>query len=52
MILRRSKEGQSFLPFWGCGTYPNCKGTRRIDEDGKPELTDEEENDGRWGSRL
>jgi ssDNA-binding Zn-finger/Zn-ribbon topoisomerase 1 len=38
MVLRRPKPGQDWKAFWGCGRYPSCKGTRRINpETGKPE---------------
>jgi ssDNA-binding Zn-finger/Zn-ribbon topoisomerase 1 len=37
MKLRRPKPGQTYKPFWGCSQYPDCKGTRNIGEDGKPE---------------
>jgi len=31
MILRRSKRGANAgNQFWGCSTYPACKGTRRV----------------------
>lgn len=37
MVLRRPKPNQTWKPFWGCGDYPDCNGTRGIDEDGNPE---------------
>lgn len=43
MVLRRPKPGgKQFEPFWGCNRYPDCRGTRSIDLDGKP-VEDEEE---------
>ncbi len=36
MRLRRPKADQDWPHFWGCSTYPDCKGTRNIDSDGKP----------------
>jgi len=37
MILRQPKPNQSWKSFWGCGQYPDCKGTRNINpETGKP----------------
>lgn len=47
MILRKPKEGQTFKAFWGCGDFPNCKGTRQIGDDGRPESMDDEEEE--WG---
>jgi len=44
MRLRRPKQGQTYKPFWGCSQYPDCKGTRNIGEDGKPESDDDN-----WG---
>jgi ssDNA-binding Zn-finger/Zn-ribbon topoisomerase 1 len=37
MSLRRPKPDQSWEPFWGCSTFPECRGTRNIMSDGKPE---------------
>jgi ssDNA-binding Zn-finger/Zn-ribbon topoisomerase 1 len=38
MTLRRPKQNAEWWPpFWGCNLYPDCKGTRNIREDGKPE---------------
>ena len=42
MKLRKPKSYQSWEPFWGCGQYPDCNGSRNIDEDGCPEETEEE----------
>ena len=47
MKLRRPKEFQKWKPFWSCSTYPDCRRTRQIREDGKPELMDDEEE--AWG---
>ena len=42
MALRRPKRDKSqFDPFWGCSQYPECRGTRDIREDGKPEMDDD-----------
>lgn len=42
MVLRRPKlhSVTQWEPFWGCSQFPDCRGTRNIGEDGKPE-TDE-----------
>ena len=37
MSLRRSKPSQDWDSFWGCSSYPSCKGTRQIMHDGRPE---------------
>jgi len=37
MVLRRPPPGKSWLPFWGCSNFPDCKGTRQIGDDGRPE---------------
>lgn len=37
MHLRRPKPHQDWKPFWGCSKYPECRGTRNIDENGEPE---------------
>ena len=43
MALRKPKPGgKDFAPFWGCSTFPDCRGTYNIDEDGLPD-TDYEE---------
>ena len=45
MVLHKSKiTGRWFDPFWGCSQYPDCKGTRDIDDDGRP-IYDEVEYD-------
>ena len=44
MKLRRPKPGQHYDPFWGCSSFPDCRGTRSITEDGLPE----DENDLEW----
>jgi ssDNA-binding Zn-finger/Zn-ribbon topoisomerase 1 len=42
MRLRRPNPGQAWEPFWGCGRYPACKGTRNIDfETGAAESDDD-----------
>ena len=41
MVLRKPKKGQYWEPFWGCMDYPDCKGTREIMADGRPEEDDE-----------
>ena len=33
MKLKRPRPDQDWEPFWGCMNYPNCKGTRNIDEE-------------------
>jgi ssDNA-binding Zn-finger/Zn-ribbon topoisomerase 1 len=32
MKLRKPRQGalKQFAPFWGCGRYPDCDGTREI----------------------
>ncbi len=36
MVLRRPKSYQDWEPFWGCSEYPDCEGSRNIDENGEP----------------
>lgn len=43
MQLRRPLPGKNWYAFWGCSQFPDCKGTRQIREDGRPE--DDEELD-------
>ncbi len=38
MVLRRPKPYQSFEPFWGCGQYPDCRGTRSVVEVNEDQL--------------
>ncbi|MHC4413328.1 MAG: topoisomerase DNA-binding C4 zinc finger domain-containing protein [Planctomycetota bacterium] len=38
MKLRKPLAKSSWEPFWGCIRYPNCKGTRDILPNGKPEM--------------
>lgn len=40
MVLRRPRSNQDWEPFWGCGQYPECRGTRQIRADGTPEDDD------------
>jgi ssDNA-binding Zn-finger/Zn-ribbon topoisomerase 1 len=44
MVLRkpRSTSRTQFIPFWGCSLYPDCRGSRNIGEDGKPEEDDDD----------
>jgi len=39
MVLKRPhpQSRTQFKPFWGCSEYPDCRGTRNIGPDGKPE---------------
>ncbi len=38
MTLRRPKPSQDWAAFWGCKMWPDCDGTRNIDDDtGMPE---------------
>jgi len=30
-----------FEPFWGCSQFPDCKGTRNILPNGRPEMDDD-----------
>jgi hypothetical protein len=32
MHLVNPKPGQEFKPFYGCDEYPDCKGTKSLDE--------------------
>lgn len=52
MSLRRPKEHQAWEPFWGCSQYPECKGSRNIGENGKPEsdVPDELRNYSKWNT--
>ncbi len=34
---RRPGPNPEWEPFWGCGNYPNCRGTRGIQHNGLPE---------------
>ena len=43
MALKRPRPGQDWDPFWGCALYPDCRGTRQIQEDGTPEADDDME---------
>ena len=45
MVLRRPGDKQVWEPFWGCNRFPDCKGTRSIDEHGKPVMKDSELED-------
>ncbi len=38
MILRTRRSDSA--KFWGCRNFPDCKGTRNIDEEGEP-ISDE-----------
>ena len=40
ILIKPPPKGSSWDAFWGCSQYPDCKGTRNIGSDGKPE-TDE-----------
>lgn len=43
MKLRKPNPHQIWLAFWGCSTFPDCDGTRQIDENtGMPERDDNE----------
>lgn len=42
MTLRRPKSHQDWKAFWGCTLYPDCKGTRQIMANGKPESDDDD----------
>lgn len=37
MKLRRPSKDKNWEPFWGCNRFPDCKGTRQIEADGRPE---------------
>ena len=37
MILRRPRRSQDWTAFWGCPEYPECRGSRNIQEDGTAE---------------
>jgi ssDNA-binding Zn-finger/Zn-ribbon topoisomerase 1 len=41
MVLRKPRNGQTWDAFWGCSQYPDCRGTRRIMDDGRPEPDDD-----------
>lgn len=41
MVLRKPRREQTWEPFWGCGDYPGCRGTRQIKADGRPEEDDD-----------
>lgn len=42
MALRKPKSHQDWKPFWGCSTFPECRGTRNILDDGTPDMWEEE----------
>ena len=44
MVLRIPRGNKQFDPFWGCSRFPDCRGSRNILPNGKPEMTDDEEN--------
>lgn len=47
MVLRtRRSDGERF---WGCSNYPECKGTRQILSDGRPEGDGDELPMWDWG---
>jgi ssDNA-binding Zn-finger/Zn-ribbon topoisomerase 1 len=51
MVLRTRRSDDK--KFWGCSTYPECKGTRNILPDGTPEEDDyesyaDDEDDMSW----
>jgi len=48
MILREPGSSQNWESFWGCSQYPDCRGTRQIMEDGRPEDDDDIEPIGLW----
>jgi ssDNA-binding Zn-finger/Zn-ribbon topoisomerase 1 len=33
MVLRKPRDDQDWNPFWGCASYPRCKGTVNIEPD-------------------
>lgn len=41
MVLRRPRPNQNWDPFWGCSSYPDCRGVRHIRPDGSPEDDDD-----------
>lgn len=41
MALRRPRPEQDWLAFWGCSEYPDCRGTRNVGSDGRPEADDD-----------
>lgn len=38
MRLKEPKRHQHWDAFWGCSEWPDCKGSREIMDDGKPEM--------------
>ena len=34
--------------FWGCSSFPNCRGLRNINPDGTPEEDEPDDNDMSW----
>lgn len=46
MVLRTRKADS--VKFWGCSTFPECRGTRNIKPDGTPEEDDELFDDWGW----
>ena len=41
MTLRRPRQGQTWMAFWGCARYPDCHGKRSIQANGEPEPDDD-----------
>lgn len=47
MILRRPRPDskKQFDPFWGCSRFPDCRGSRNIDDEGEPIVDEIDEYD-------
>ncbi len=39
IVVRRPKPSQHFEPFWGCSQYPDCRGTRTVEEVNEDQLS-------------
>ncbi len=51
MVLKLPRPDQTWKPFWGCSTFPKCRGSYNIGEDGLPieEEDDYDEYYDDWG---
>lgn len=48
MALRMPRAEQTWKPFWGCSTFPNCRATRNILPNGLPEDDEIDFDDIEW----
>jgi ssDNA-binding Zn-finger/Zn-ribbon topoisomerase 1 len=48
MVRRDPKEGQEWPAFWGCSQFPDCNGTREIDQRTEKAIIDDNPWPPRW----